>query len=580
MGTFKRALVRLGTLLLLLLAAPALSAQVPAGPGTWSDVQTWARDTVNGGDLTGYYYWPATQPILDGKRALVLVLHGCAQSPLGDVLESTSDNGYNWKAMADRYGAVIVAPNATGNISNHHCWNYSNLNHSRDTGHDGVLFDLVRRFVGNAQYAIDPRQVYVTGLSSGGGEAMVLGCMAPEIFAGVGISAGPPPGTTINQISFVPSGFTSNTAAARCRELAGANVSSFATQVASVVWGTSDFVVAQAYGPIDAAAMRSVYGGSFTKSSPVTIPGGGSNILHTDSSGQVRTSEMAVPRLGHAWPAGPGGQNTNYVNATTINYPAFLMDFWFLNNRRTSATAAPVVTACQASVAGNSVTVTGAATAGSGTIGSYRVVLDGTTQVNDPAAGSGASFSIGYAVANGLYTGSVTATDTGTGRVSAPCAIDRFLVGPVPPILPPAGLVAAGASPSAIVLSWTAVSGASGYNVYRNSARVTATPVTGTTFTNTGLEPGTSYAFQTASVDSAGNESPLSATVTAMTQPHFQCSATRSSNWSHVQAGRARSSSGFALAKGSDQNMGLNNFFTTSTLAQTAPGYFVIGNCP
>ena len=49
----------------LVLLAPwlAAQAQVQAGPGTWSTSQTWATDTVNGGSLTGYYYWPATAPM-------------------------------------------------------------------------------------------------------------------------------------------------------------------------------------------------------------------------------------------------------------------------------------------------------------------------------------------------------------------------------------------------------------------------------------------------------------------------------------------------------------------------------------
>jgi poly(3-hydroxybutyrate) depolymerase len=580
MGTSSQALLRLGLMLLLLLAVPPSLAQVPEGPGAWSSKQTWAADTVNGGNLTGYVYWPSTQPALGGQRALVLVLHGCAQTALGDVLESADDRGYNWKAAADRYGAVILAPDATGNIYNYHCWDYSTPSHSRSAGHDGILLDLVQRYVAMPQYAIDPGQVYVTGLSSGGGESIVLGCMAPEVFAGIGISAGPPPGTTANQIGFVPSGYTSDTAAGRCRSLAGANTTSFATQIASVAWGTSDFVVAQAYGPINAAALRAVYGGRFTRADPLAVPGGGSNVRHTDSNGRLRTSEMAVGTAAHAWLAGAGGQNTNYVNATKVNYPAFLMDFWFLNNLRVSAAAAPVMTSCQANVAGNSVTITGSAISGAGGIGSYRVVLDGTTALDDPTAGTGPRFSIGYALANGYYDGRVTVTDAVSGRVSSPCHIARFLVGPEPAILPPIGLAATGASASAIALAWNAASGASGYNVYRNGVRITASPVAATAFTSTALEAGTSYAFQVSSVAASGYESPLSPTVRAMTQPPFSCNTVRASNWSHVQAGRAHAGGGFARANGSNQDMGLNNIFANSTLAQTAPGYYVIGNCP
>ena len=39
-------------------------------------------------------------------------------------------------------------------------------------------------------------------------------------------------------------------------------------------------------------------------------------------------------------------------------------------------------------------------------------------------------------------------------------------------------------------------------------------------------------------------------------------------------------SGGYALANGSNQTKGLYNTFFTSTLAQTAQGYYIVGNCP
>lgn len=576
----KNLLRRAAASLLLLLPAAAATAQVAAGPGTWSSNQTWAADTVNGGSLTGYFYWPASQPTLGGKRALVLVLHGCTQTALGDVIDSTADKGFNWKAMGDQYGAVILAPNATGNVYSNHCWDYASSSHNRTSGHDAILLNLISRFVNNSQYAIDPNQVYVTGLSSGGGETMALGCMAPDIFAGIGINAGPPPGTTTGQIGFVPSGYTATTAGDKCKALAGTNAPKFATQIASVIWGTNDYTVAQAYGPMDAAAMRLAYGGAYTKGAAVSVPTGGSNIAYTDANGKLRTSEIAVTGMGHAWPAGSGGQNASYVDATKVNYPAFLMNFWFNNNLRASSIPSPVMTSCMAVVSGNTGTISGSATDAAGTISSYRVVLSGPTAVNDPAAGSGASFSIGYALANGYYSGSVTASDAGTGKTSTPCAIPQFLVGPAPAILPPAGLAVSSTTASAIALSWSAASGATGYNVYRNGAKITATPVTAASFTSSGLAASTTYNFQVSSVGSGGGESALSNAVSGTTRPSFLCTTTTSSNYAHVQAGRAHASGGYALANGSNQNMGLNNTFYSTTLAQTAAGFYVIGNCP
>jgi poly(3-hydroxybutyrate) depolymerase len=578
---FKRRVRRVVASLVLLAPWVCAQAQVQAGPGTWSSNQTWATDTVNGGSLTGYYYWPATQPTLGGKRALVLVLHGCAQTASGDIIDGTSDKGFNWKPVADQYGAVILAPNATGNLYGSHCWDWANTSPSRSTGHGGVLLDLINRFVQNTQYAIDPKQVYVAGLSSGGGETMVLGCLAPDIFAGVGINAGPPPGVTTGQIAAVPSGYTSTTAGTKCVALAGSHTADFSSQIAGVIWGSSDFTVAQAYGPLDAAAMRYAYGGTFTKGTTATVAGGGSNVPYTDSNGKLRTSEITVSGMGHAWPAGTGGQSTNFVDASHVNYPAFVMDFWFTNNLRVAHAAAPVVNSCSANVSGSTVTVSGAGTDSAGTISSYKVVLTGPTPVSDAAAGSGASFSKAYAaMADGYYTGSVTATDSGTGLTSAACSIAQFLVGSAPALQPPSGLAVGSTTASSVSLSWNAASGATGYNVYRNGAKVTPTPVTSTSFTDTGLAASTSYSYKVSSTGNGGVESALSAPVTGTTGSGFTCTTTNASNYAHVQAGRAHDSGGYALANGSNQNMGLDNVFYTATLAQTAPGYYVIGNCP
>ncbi|MEV7239973.1 glycoside hydrolase family 18 protein [Streptomyces sp. NPDC093248] len=78
----------------------------------------------------------------------------------------------------------------------------------------------------------------------------------------------------------------------------------------------------------------------------------------------------------------------------------------------------------------------------------------------------------------------------------------------------PSGLAVSGTTSSSVSLSWSAVSGATGYNVYRNGTKVTA--VTGTSATVSGLTASTSYSFQVTATNSAG-ESAKSGTVTATT---------------------------------------------------------------
>ncbi len=47
------------------------------------------------------------------------------------------------------------------------------------------------------------------------------------------------------------------------------------------------------------------------------------------------------------------------------------------------------------------------------------------------------------------------------------------------------------------------------------------------------------------------------------------------SNYAHTTAGRAHQSMGYTYANGSNQNLGLWNVFTTSTIKETDPGYWV-----
>ena len=53
-------------------------------------------------------------------------------------------------------------------------------------------------------------------------------------------------------------------------------------------------------------------------------------------------------------------------------------------------------------------------------------------------------------------------------------------------------------------------------------------------------------------------------------------------NYAQTIAGRAYTSLGYVYADGSNQNMGLDNTYSTNTLEETSPGYYVIANssCP
>ncbi|MFJ2632389.1 MULTISPECIES: cysteine/serine endopeptidase inhibitor [unclassified Streptomyces] len=87
--------------------------------------------------------------------------------------------------------------------------------------------------------------------------------------------------------------------------------------------------------------------------------------------------------------------------------------------------------------------------------------------------------------------------------------------GTPPPLAAPTGLHATATTDTSVALSWTGVSGAASYTVYRGGAQVGTTG--GTSFTDTGLTAGTAYTYTVAAATASGTVSPASAPLSATT---------------------------------------------------------------
>lgn len=325
--TIRTTAVSVTAVLGLVLGALALAV----GSGATSSAQAagaWTSETVAGMNLR--LYVPTTAPAITDGRALMVNLHGCVQT------NSDLVSGGNWQATADAYGMVVAIPAAPNGGVIAGCWDYYDGQHSRSAParHDDNLLDLVSTLLARPGLALDPDQVYVSGLSSGGGETMVMGCLAPDVFAGVGINAGPTVGTTSSQISSVST--TKSAATATCRSFAGSHTDGFDTQVASVIHGNDDYTVATGYNRLNAEVLAGIYGAGATSAvSMSTLPGSntaGSGTQWADATGP-RVSLLTNTGLGHNWPAG-GGPGGRYIKASSINYPAYVTAFFFANNRR------------------------------------------------------------------------------------------------------------------------------------------------------------------------------------------------------------------------------------------------------
>lgn len=148
----------------------------------------------------------------------------------------------------------------------------------------------------------------------------------------------------------------------------------------------------------------------------------------------------------------------------------------------------------------------------------------GTTDVSTWTPDSGGWKQLSTSFTTGSSTGSVTVYTHGWYGQAPYYADDLSVFGPdgggggdPEPTVPgtPGGLTVSGTTSSSVSLAWNAVSGATGYTIYRDGARVTA--VSGTSATVTGLAAATSYSFQVAASNAAG-ESPKSTPVTARTK--------------------------------------------------------------
>lgn len=317
---------------LIFVGAIAASATASATTGTWT------TETIAG--MSVRLYTPVTAPALGSGRALMINLHGCIQKA-----QDLQTNG-NWTATADAYGMVVALPDAPDGGVIAGCWDYYGTDHSSSNParHDDNLLSLAQTLEARSSLGIDAAQVYISGLSSGGGETMVMGCLFPGVFAGMGINAGPTVGTTSSQISSVAT--TSSAATSTCNSFAGSASAAFATQLTSVVYGSNDTTVAPGYDTLNGQVMAGIYGASSTSTFSLSGLAGantqGSGTLYRDASGP-RVSVIQNTGLGHNWPAG-AGSGGNYISANSVDYPAYVTKFFFDNNRRVNRSATPTPT--------------------------------------------------------------------------------------------------------------------------------------------------------------------------------------------------------------------------------------------
>jgi len=228
----------------------------------------------------------AGQPV-----ALVVMLHGCTQSP-DDFAAGTRMN-----EAAEEQGFLVVYPGQTASAHAQKCWKwFSAEDQQRGKGEPSLIAGITRKVM--QEYAVDPRRVYIAGLSAGGAAAAVMGNAYPDLYAAIGVHSG----LACGAASDLPS------ALAAMKRGSGASAprpGPGARSVPAIVFhGDRDTTVSPRNG--DNVVEQLVGRTSEARVQTGQAPGGHaySRTVHLDEAGQPGTELWLIHGAGHAWSGG------------------------------------------------------------------------------------------------------------------------------------------------------------------------------------------------------------------------------------------------------------------------------------
>lgn len=232
---------------------------------------------------------------------LVIMLHGCTQNP-DDFAAGTRMNG-----LAERATFLVAYPAQARSANGHHCWNWFNPAHQRrDAGEPSLIASLTRQLM--ATYAVDPRRVYVAGMSAGGAMAAIMAATYPDLYAAAAVHSGLPYGAAHD----LRSAFTAMRAAAAGHRSAGlaSTVSAglHGRAIPLIVFhGARDITVARANADLLADQWIAASGRQHRAELSQGQSAAGrawTRTRYADADGGMLVEKWIVDRLGHAWSGG------------------------------------------------------------------------------------------------------------------------------------------------------------------------------------------------------------------------------------------------------------------------------------
>jgi poly(hydroxyalkanoate) depolymerase family esterase len=239
---------------------------------------------------------------------LVVMLHGCTQNP-DDFAAGTRMN-----QVAEEQQCFVLYPAQPQSANPSKCWNwFKQSDQRRDLGEPSIIAGITRQIM--SSYSVDPRRVYVAGLSAGGAMAATMGMTYPEVYAAIGVHSGLPYAVAHD----VPSAFAAMRQSSSANGRMGIGAASKLTMcdVPTIVFhGDRDTTVHPCNGDQVIAQSRGVgaNGNSDTQagaSNRTTVQRGQvaqghayTRTIYHDADGQAIVEHWLVHGAGHAWSGG------------------------------------------------------------------------------------------------------------------------------------------------------------------------------------------------------------------------------------------------------------------------------------
>lgn len=227
---------------------------------------------------------------------LVVMLHGCTQSP-DDFAAGTRMN-----FLAEEQNCFVAYPEQPSGANQSKCWNWFRTgDQQRGGGEPSLIAGITRQIM--RDYSIDPKRVYVAGLSAGGAAAAIMAATYSDLYAAVGIHSG----LACGSASDLPSAFIAMRQGGGFEAEAGSPVPTI------VFHGDRDTTVHPGNG--DRIFEQSANAtSSETKVLRGRVPDGYAytRTIVADRSGRPISEHWNIHGAGHAWSGGsPAGSYTD-----------------------------------------------------------------------------------------------------------------------------------------------------------------------------------------------------------------------------------------------------------------------------